>query len=93
MSHPLQLIARIQTPSPNIRNQVIALLTEVGRIHPQALIYPLTVASKSTSELRQATASEIMDRLRDHSAVLVEQVRFSNLPFPLISLAFVGTIG
>lgn len=70
-----QLIARIQTPSHAIRHQINSLLTQVGRVHPQALIYPLTVASKSNSQLRQLAAAEIMDRLREHSPVLVEQVR------------------
>jgi serine/threonine-protein kinase mTOR len=70
-----QLIARIQTPSYIIRSQINVLLTQVGRVHPQALIYPLTVASKSNSQLRHMAAEEIMDRLREHSALLVEQVR------------------
>lgn len=43
--------------------------------HPHALIYPLTVASKSTSAARQRAALAIMDRMKDHSATIVEQVR------------------
>jgi FKBP12-rapamycin complex-associated protein len=78
-----QLIARIQTPSHAIRHQINALLTQVGRVHPQALIYPLTVASKSNSELRRFAAAEIMDRLREHSPVLVEQVRGYSLSLVL----------
>ena len=69
-----QIIARIQTPSANIRRNINNLLTEVGKHHPQALIYPLTVASKSTSASRMSAAVIIMDRMREHSATIVEQV-------------------
>ena len=70
-----QIIARIQTPSINIKRNIDALLAEVGRHHPQALIYPLTVASKSTSQARQSAALSILDQMRGHSAVIVNQVR------------------
>ena len=69
-----QIIARIQTPSANIRRNIDNILNEVGRHHPQALIYPLTVASKSSSISRKNAALSIMDRMRDHSATIVEQV-------------------
>jgi serine/threonine-protein kinase mTOR len=71
-----QIIARIQTPSANIRRNINNLLTEVGKHHPQALIYPLTVASKSTSASRVSAAVAIMDRMREHSATMVEQVPY-----------------
>ena len=70
-----QIIARIQTPSANIRRNIDMLLTDVGKHHPQALIYPLTVASQSSSISRKNAALAIMDRMRDHSATIVEQVR------------------
>src|SRR5882762_2533093 len=73
-SPSFQIIARIQTPSANIRRNLNSLLTEVGKHHPQALIYPLTVASKSTSASRVSAAVAIMDRMREHSATIVEQV-------------------
>ncbi|KAL5537169.1 TOR1 [Sanghuangporus sanghuang] len=68
-----QIIARIQTPSVNIRRNIDMLLTDVGKHHPQALIYPLTVASQSSSISRKNAALAIMDRMRDHSATIVEQ--------------------
>jgi FKBP12-rapamycin complex-associated protein len=74
LSH-LQLIARIQTPISSVQVMVNTLLADVGRAHPQALIYPLTVASKSESHIRKNAAILVMDRLRDHSPKLVEQVR------------------
>lgn len=69
------MIARIQTPSVNVRRLINALLIDIGKAHPQALIYPLTVASGSSSVTRQTAASMIMDRMKEHSPVLVEQVR------------------
>lgn len=71
----LQIIARIQTPSVSIRRNINSLLTDVGRNHPQALIYPLCVASKSSSASRMSAAIAIMDRMREHSATIVEQAR------------------
>ncbi|KAG8220979.1 hypothetical protein J3R82DRAFT_2485 [Butyriboletus roseoflavus] len=68
-----QIIARIQTPSGNVRRNINNLLTEVGKHHPQALIYPLTVASKSSSISRKNAALNIMDRMREHSPIIVEQ--------------------
>ncbi|KAH9990569.1 FAT-domain-containing protein [Russula vinacea] len=70
-----QIIARIQTPNTNIRRNITSLLTDVGKHHPQALIYPLTVASKSPSALRKDAALAIMDRMKQHSPIIVEQAR------------------
>lgn len=56
-----------------MRRNINNLLTEVGKHHPQALIYPLTVASKSSSVSRKNAALAIMDRMREHSPVIVEQ--------------------
>ncbi|TFY65865.1 hypothetical protein EVG20_g5221 [Dentipellis fragilis] len=68
-----QIIARIQTPSTNIRRNITSLLTDVGKHHPQALIYPLTVASKSSSLSRKNAALAIMERMKEHSPTIVEQ--------------------
>ena len=68
-----QLIARIHTPSPQVRRLIHHLLADIGRQHPQALIYPLTVASKSQSVSRRTSALAILDKMKSHSARLVEQ--------------------
>ncbi|BGP15830.1 hypothetical protein JCM10213_005686 [Rhodosporidiobolus nylandii] len=68
-----QLIARIHAPDPNVRKLIQHVLTDVGKAHPQALVYPLTVASKYPSETRRRAALSIMNKMRDHSASLVEQ--------------------
>ncbi|BFZ53909.1 phosphatidylinositol kinase-related protein kinase tor1 [Savitreella phatthalungensis] len=70
-----QLIARIHAPGANVRRLIHQLLADVGRAHPQALIYSLTVASKSQSVPRQKAALDVMDKMKVHSAVLVEQAQ------------------
>lgn len=71
-----QLIARIHTQSPHVRKLIHDLLGDIGKQHPQALIYPLTVASKSVNMARKKAAQSIMDKMRSHSAALVDQVCF-----------------
>lgn len=68
-----QIIARISAPSPRVRRLIHHLLADVGAAHPQALVYPLTVATKSPSPMRMQAAMGIMDTMREHSPVLVEQ--------------------
>jgi serine/threonine-protein kinase mTOR len=59
--------------NPTVRRAIHQLLCDVGKAHPQALIYPLTVASKSKSVDRRKAALTVMDKMRSHSATLVEQ--------------------
>ena len=74
-----QLIARINQPNPRIRGAVNRLLIKVGKAHPQALVYPLTVTMKSNAttnmakNLRSTSAGEILEDLRSHSSTLVSQ--------------------
>lgn len=68
-----QLIARIDTPRMNVNSLLQELLTDIGKYHPQALIYPLTVASKSTVAIRRATATKMMNSMKEHSSNLVSQ--------------------
>lgn len=69
-----QLIARISQSNKRVQQSVHNLLADVGRAHPQALVYPLTVAMKSWPNSRRSrAASQIMDSMRQHSAKLVEQ--------------------
>ncbi|KAJ7580147.1 phosphatidylinositol 3-kinase [Mycena floridula] len=70
-----QLIARIQIPHANIQRTLNNLLDTVGKIHPQALIYIMTVAMKSSSSSRQSAARSIMSRMREHSQKIVDQTR------------------
>ncbi|KAK8146497.1 phosphatidylinositol kinase- protein kinase tor1 [Beauveria asiatica] len=69
-----QLIARINQPNVRVQQSVHNLLADVGRAHPQALVYPLTVAMKSVQSTRRSrSAAQIMDSMRQHSANLVAQ--------------------
>jgi FKBP12-rapamycin complex-associated protein len=68
-----QIIARIHTPRPAIQQSIVRLLHDIGKAHPQALIYPLTVASKSNVPSRKAIAQSITAKLREHASVIVDQ--------------------
>ena len=63
-----QLIARIHTPTVEIKLLLQSLLIKVGRAHPQALVYPLTVAAKSASVSRRKSAQNILKVLRENRA-------------------------
>lgn len=39
-------------------------------------MYPLLVACKSISNLRKQAAQEVVDKVRQHSGVLVDEVKF-----------------
>ena len=68
-----QLIARINQPTKLVRDAIYNLLVDVGRAHPQPLVYPLTVSMKSGVSTRSRSATRIMEALRQHSPKLVEQ--------------------
>lgn len=71
-----QLISRIHQTDETVRHSLHSLLTNLGKKHPQALVYPLQVSIKSDNQFRQAAAQKIMDQMRSHSlesAILVEQ--------------------
>lgn len=68
-----QLIARINQPNRTVREAIHGLLARVGKAHPQALVYPLTVVMKSNVARRSQAATTIMEKLREHSPTLVEQ--------------------
>ncbi|KAF7308485.1 Serine/threonine-protein kinase TOR [Mycena chlorophos] len=68
-----QIIARIQTPYMHIRRDIHQVLSAVGQHHPQALIYPLVVASQSSSKSRQLAANELLGAMKQHHAKLVDQ--------------------
>lgn len=70
-----QIIARIHSNIPAVRELIQSLLVRIGRSHPQALMYPLLVACKSISNLRRAAAQEVVDKVRQHSGVLVDQAQ------------------
>lgn len=70
-----QLIARIDTPRLFVGQLIHKVLSDIGKSHPQALVYPLSVASKSASQTRKSAANKILDSIREHSPTLVEQAK------------------
>ncbi|KAG0688350.1 phosphatidylinositol kinase- protein kinase tor1 [Pichia californica] len=68
-----QLISHIHQPDPIVSHSLLGLLSDLGRAHPQALVYPLTVAIKAESVSRQKAALTIIDKMRAHSSTLVDQ--------------------
>lgn len=69
-----QLIARIDTVKTLVGRLVHRLLIDIGKQHPQALVYPLTVASKSASITRKGAAKKILKSISEHSNNLVTEV-------------------
>ena len=51
------------------------LLVRIGSKHPQAVMYPLIVAKKSSSVSRRGAANHVMDSLRQHSGKLISQAQ------------------
>ncbi|XP_044490228.1 serine/threonine-protein kinase TOR-like isoform X2 [Mangifera indica] len=70
-----QIIARIHSNNHAVRELIQSLLVRIGQSHPQALMYPLLVACKSISTLRRAAAQEVVDKVRQHSGLLVDQAQ------------------
>ena len=68
-----QLIARIDSPRSLVAKLVHILLIDIGKLHPQALVYPLTVATKSSFVTRKAAANYILKTMSSHSQRLVNE--------------------
>lgn len=73
-----QLIARLHSPQHKIRLLVHQLLVLIGTEHPQALIYPLVVASKSTILNRRVESLSIVDQIRrTNEAMILESLNIN----------------
>jgi hypothetical protein len=68
-----QLIARIDHPEAVARGMLHDLLIKLGERHVRALLYPLFVALKSPKVDRKSAAETIMNNLKQHSKVVIEQ--------------------
>ena len=67
---------------------IYQLLIDVGKEHPQALIYPLTVAAKSSVTTRQNAANKILKNMREHSNTLVQQAILVGLNFDIATIGY-----
>ena len=70
-----QIIARIHTKQTPVKALIGSLLLRIGHRHPQAVVYPLIVAQKSSSAARRASSSGVLDALRRDAGVLVSQAK------------------
>eukprot|EP01119_Soliformovum_irregulare_P019910 TRINITY_DN6394_c0_g1_i2.p1 TRINITY_DN6394_c0_g1~~TRINITY_DN6394_c0_g1_i2.p1 ORF type:complete len:736 (-),score=240.02 TRINITY_DN6394_c0_g1_i2:105-2312(-) len=70
-----QLIARIHAPNQSVRKMIQDLLISIGRAHPQALVYPITVAAKSQSSTRVSAAMNVVEKLYKYNPALMEQAQ------------------
>lgn len=68
-----QLIARIDIPKVLVNQIIQQLLIDVSKCHPQAIIYSLTVAQKSSVPSRHKAANYILKTMSEHSSNLVSQ--------------------
>ena len=72
-----QLIARIDHPSARVRSALQNLLLNVASAHPQALIYPMAVASNPAggglSGVRAAAATQIIHAMAATNRRLVDE--------------------
>lgn len=74
-----QLIARIDTNRVLVSRLIHLLLVDIGKTHPQALVYPLTVAAtKSNSNLRRNEANKILNAISEHYGTLVSQAMMAS---------------
>ncbi|XP_074572810.1 serine/threonine-protein kinase TOR [Curcuma longa] len=70
-----QIIARIHSNNKAVRELIQSLLVRIGKVHPQALMYPLLVACKSVSTLRRRAAEDVVEKIRQHHGLLVDQAQ------------------
>lgn len=68
-----QLIARIHHEGDVGRTLLHDLLSRLGTLHAQALMFPLSVALQSPREDRQNAAESLLMNLRQHSSQLIDQ--------------------
>lgn len=68
-----QLIARIDTPRHLVSRLIHQILMDLGKFHPQALVYSLTVACKSNNATRKAAANKILNKIKENNETLVNQ--------------------
>jgi FKBP12-rapamycin complex-associated protein len=68
-----QLVARIDVKDEVVKQSIHEALLDIGYQHPQAMVFPLSVAARSTSRDRSSAARRLMARMKQHSRELVYQ--------------------
>uniref|UniRef100_A0A8R1HG24 non-specific serine/threonine protein kinase n=1 Tax=Caenorhabditis japonica TaxID=281687 RepID=A0A8R1HG24_CAEJA len=71
-----QLMARLDRPQDQRPVQLIVrVLGEIAKHQPQAVIYALTVASKSSDDHRRRNAQAVLDKMMEYHSKLVKEAR------------------
>jgi FKBP12-rapamycin complex-associated protein len=74
-----QLIARIENLEPAVQATLHELLARLGRIHPQALVFPLSVSSQNYKNLQNRAKKEAAGNLLNRVRALLGQQQLSCL--------------
>ncbi|VBB33194.1 unnamed protein product, partial [Acanthocheilonema viteae] len=69
-----QLMARLDSKQ-NVAQLIKQVVIDLSKVHPQSLVYALTVAAKSANSLRSTVATEILTIMSDSQPTLVEQAK------------------
>ncbi|KAJ2807852.1 phosphatidylinositol kinase- protein kinase tor1 [Coemansia guatemalensis] len=83
-----QILARIHIESESTRRLIRQLLVEVGKFHPHAILFSLYVAARSDHVKRGLAAREVLAKLHDLHAVLVEETEVVSRELIRITLLF-----
>ena len=83
-----QLIARIHTQHPRVNRLLQEILCKVGRAHPQALIYPITVATNTGSLHRREAARAVIAEMRKSSKSLVDEANLVSAEIIKLSITW-----
>ncbi|EFO21688.2 phosphatidylinositol 3 [Loa loa] len=69
-----QLMARLDSKQ-NVAQLIKEVVIDLSKVHPQSLVYALTVAAKSANLRRSAVATEILTIMSESQPTLVEQAK------------------
>uniref|UniRef100_A0A6B2KWQ4 non-specific serine/threonine protein kinase n=1 Tax=Arcella intermedia TaxID=1963864 RepID=A0A6B2KWQ4_9EUKA len=68
-----QIIARIHNPLRTVKNGIQQLLINLGKRHPQALVFPITVAQRSPFKQRVTASKSIINAIRQFNPKLIQE--------------------
>lgn len=68
-----QLMARIHIPLRTVRQGIHRMLSTLGKHHPQALVFPVTVAKQSPFATRATAAQGIISSIRPFCSTLLDE--------------------
>ncbi|KAJ2746135.1 phosphatidylinositol kinase- protein kinase tor1 [Coemansia sp. BCRC 34301] len=83
-----QILARIQIKAEGSSRLIKQLLVEVGKFHPHAILFSLYVAARSDHPKRSQAAKEVLAKLHDLSAEMVEETEVVSRELIRITLLF-----